>query len=145
MGFMANDFKRARLVPRTETLPVPDLLQWFDSSSPEWTVRGLSGNELARCRDMAEKNRKTISAIIDALSSETTKDTVSAVVELSGVDKSSIPMFSALRMELLVAGSVNPPCDIEIAAKLNMAHPTEFLLLTKAIMRLTGLGYVPGK
>ena len=143
MGFKATDFKKARLSPRTETLPLPDLADWFDGT-PEWTVKGLNGNELARCKEKAARNRKTITAIIEALSTERTEDAVSAVKTLTGTD-GAVPMSVALRLELLMAGSVEPACDIELAAKLNMAHPAEFQLLTTTIMRLTGLGHAPGK
>ena len=143
MGFKTKEFKKARLSPRTETIPLPDLADWFDGPA-EWTVKSLSGNELARCKEKAARNRKTITAIIEALSTERTEDAVSAVKTLTGTD-GAVPMSVSLRIELLVAGSVDPACDIEIAAKLNMAHPAEFQVLTKTIMRLTGLGYAPGK
>jgi hypothetical protein len=140
MGFKTKEFKKARLAPRTETIPLPDLADWFDGPA-EWTVKSLSGNDLARCKEKAARNRKTITAIIEALSTE---DVVAAVKCMTGTD-GAIPMSAALRIELLVAGSVEPTCDIELAAKLNMAHPAEFQVLTKTIMRLTGLGYAPGK
>ena len=140
MGFKTKEFKKARLSPRTETIPLPDLADWFDGPA-EWMVKGLNGNELARCKEMAARNRKTITAILETL---TTEDAVAALKCMTGTD-GAVPMDIALRMELLVAGSVEPACDIELAAKLNMAHPAEFQILTKKIMRLTGLGYAPGK
>jgi hypothetical protein len=140
MGFKTKEFKKARLAPRTETISLPDLADWFDGPA-EWTVKGLNGNELAYCKEMAARNRKTITAILETL---TTEDAVTAVKCMTGTD-GAVPMDIALRMELLVAGSVEPACDIELAAKLNMAHPAEFQVLTKTIMRLTGLGYAPGK
>ena len=63
---------------------------------------------------------------------------------LTGTD-GTVPMDIALRAELLVAGSVNPPCDIALALKLNMTYPIEFQQLTKRIETLTGMGYEPGK
>ena len=93
---------------------------------------------------MAERNRKTINALLEALSKNHTGGTVEAVQHLTGLD-GNVPMDIALRLELLIAGSVDPVCDIELAVKLNMAFPTEFLILTKKIMRLTGLGHEPGK
>jgi hypothetical protein len=141
MGFRTKEYKKARFSPRIETLPLPDLADWFDDGPPEWTVKGLNGNELAHCKEMAARNRKTITAILETL---TTEDAVAALKCMTGTD-GAVPMDIALRMELLVAGSVEPICDIELAARLNMAHPAEFQMLTKKIMRLTGLGYAPGK
>jgi len=143
MGFKIKEFKKARFSPRTETISLPDMADWFDGI-PEWTVRGLNGNELARCKEKAARNRKTITAIIEALSTEQTEDAVSVVKTITGTD-GSVPMSTSLRLEMLVAGSVDPVCDIELAAKLNMAHPAEFQILTKSITRLTGLGHEPGK
>ena len=143
MFFKAKEFKKAKLVHRTATVPLPDLKLWFDGP-PEWTVKGLNGNELGRCKEMAEKNRKTIDAVLEALSGKQPEGTATAVRHMTGLD-GSVPMDIALRLELLIAGSVDPVCDIELAVKLNMAFPTEFLILTKKIMRLTGLGYEPGK
>ena len=58
------------------------------------------------------------------------EDVVEAVKCLTGTD-GSVPMDIALRAELLVAGSVDPTCDIVLALKLNMTHPIEFQILTK--------------
>ena len=143
MFFKTKEFKKAKLVHRIETVPLPDLKQWFEGPA-EWTVKGLNGNELGHCKEMAERNRKTIGALLEALSKDHTAGTVEAVQHLTGLD-GHVPMDVALRIELLIAGSVDPVCDIELAVKLNMAFPTEFLILTKKIMRLTGLGYEPGK
>ena len=140
MSFKTKEFKKTKFSYRTEAVPLPDLKDWFDGP-PEWIVKGLSGNELARCKENAARNRKTITAIIEALSTE---DAVTAVKCMTGTD-GAVPMDIALRMELLVAGSLEPACDIELAAKLNIAYPAEFQILTKKIMRLTGLGHAPGK
>ena len=164
MAFKAKEFKKTKFAYRTETVPLPDLKQWFDGPA-EWTVKGLNGNELGRCKEMAERNRKTINAVIETLSKERTEGRdiasqgrdnatrgrdiasqgiVEVVEYMTGLD-GSVPMDIALRIELLIAGSIDPICDTGLAVKLNMAFPTEFQILTKKIMRLTGLGYEPGK
>jgi len=143
MPFKAKEFKKTRFACRTETVPLPDLKQWFDGPA-EWTVKGLNGNELGRCKEMAERNRKTINALLEALSENQVDRTVEVVQHLTGLD-GNVPMDIALRIELLIAGSINPICDTELAVKLNMTFPTEFKILTKKILRLTGLGYEPGK
>ena len=150
MAFKTKEFRKTKFAYRTETVPLPDLKQWFDGPA-EWTVKGLNGNELGRCKEMAERNRKTINAVIETLSKERTEGRdiasqgiVEVVEYMTGLD-GSVPMDIALRIELLIAGSIDPICDTGLAVKLNMAFPTEFQILTKKIMRLTGLGYEPGK
>ena len=143
MSFKAKEFKKTKFAYRTEAVPLPDLKDWFDGP-PEWIVKGLSGNELAHCKEMAQRNRKTIKAILETLVSQQSADVVEAVKHLTGTD-GSVPMDIALRAELLVAGSVDPVCDIVLALKLNMTHPIEFQYLTKRIETLTGMGYEPGK
>jgi len=142
MSFKAKEFKKTKFAYRTEAVPLPDLKDWFDGP-PEWVVKGLSGNELAHCKEMAQRNRKTIKAILETLVKEQSEDVVEAVKCLTGTD-GSVPMDIALRAELLVAGSVDPVCDIVLALKLNMTHPIEFQYLTKRIESLTGMGYEPG-
>jgi len=143
MPFKAKEFKKAKFAYRTEAVPLPDLKDWFDGP-PEWIVKGLNGNELAHCKEMAQRNRKTIKAILETLASQQSEDVVEAVKHLTGTD-GSVPMDIALRAELLVVGSVDPVCDIVLALKLNMTHPIEFQYLTKRIESLTGMGYEPGK
>ncbi|MDO9112044.1 MAG: hypothetical protein Q7U40_15400 [Desulfatirhabdiaceae bacterium] len=143
MPFKAKEFKKAKFTYRTEAVSLPDLKDWFDGP-PEWIVKGLSGNELAHCKEMAARNRKTIKTLLESLVKEQSEDVVEAVKHLTGTD-GTVPMDIALRAELLVAGSVNPPCDIALALKLNMTYPIEFQQLTKRIETLTGMGYEPGK
>ena len=143
MPFKSKEFKKANFAYRTEAVSLPDLKDWFDGP-PEWIVKGLSGNELAHCKEMASRNRKTIKTLLESLVKEQSEDVVEAVKYLTGTD-GTVPMDIALRAELLVAGSVDPPCDIALALKLNMTYPIEFQQLTKRIETLTGMGYEPGK
>jgi len=145
MAFKTKEFKKTKFAYRTEAVQLPntDLNQWFDGSA-EWIVKGLNGNELGHCKEMAERNRKTINTLIETLSKESTEGVINTVEYFTGLD-GSVPMDIALRIELLIAGSIDPVCDTELAVKLNMTFPTEFQILTKKIMRLTGLGYEPGK
>ena len=143
MPFKTKEFMKTKFTFQTRHVGVPDLGDWFDGA-PFWIVKGLNGNELAHCKEMAQRNRKTIKALLETLVKEQTADVVKAVKHLTGTD-GSVPMDIALRAELLVAGSVDPVCDIVLALKLNMTHPIEFLQLTKKIEELTGMGYEPGK
>ena len=49
MTFDLNRFRAADLSPRQVTVPVPDLAFFFpEGVKPVWTVRGLTGEEIAR-------------------------------------------------------------------------------------------------
>lgn len=145
MPFKAKEFKKAKFTYRTSPVMMPDLKDWFDGNGPPaWIVKGLNGNELAHCKEMALRNRKTIKSLLETLVKEQSIDAVVAVKHLTGTD-GSVPMDIALKAELLVAGSVDPVCDIVLALKLNMVHPIEFQYVTKRIEELTGMGYEPGK
>jgi len=143
MPFKTKEFMKTKFTFRTIPVGVPDLSDWFDGP-PFWIVKGLNGNELAHCKEMAQRNRKTIKTLLETLVKEQSADAVKAVKCLTGTD-GSVPMDIALRAELLVAGSVDPVCDIVLALKLNMTHPIEFQYVTKRIEELTGMGYEPGK
>jgi len=133
MAFKKSEFGKAKMGYRTADVSVPAMAEWFDGP-PVWKVRGLSGNELGRCNEMAE-NRKGLTEILQDLlvkkKAETTEDYV--------------PQEIAKRVEYLLIGSVEPNCDLDLAAKLNEAFPIEFRILTGKIIELTGQGQVVGK
>ncbi len=134
MAFNTKKFCKTPFEARTADIPVPAMSEWFDDAPPVWVVRGLSGNELGRCREMAE-NRKTLTEILQDLLNKTSEETVNDY----------IPKDVALWSELLILGSVDPVCDQELATKLNAAYPVEFAMLARKILELTGLGFQPGK
>lgn len=144
MPFNAQQFIDAKLVPRETGVPVPDLKQWFGEDEPVWVVRGLSGIELGQCNEAAERNRN-VAAILEGLISSSSKEKTTSVKELLGVGDGSVPQDVAKRLELLMRGSVSPPCDLELAKKLCTAFPVEFFQITNTITKLTGQGYEPGK
>ena len=62
------------------------------------------------------------------------------------VELGSEPEAIAKRIAHLTAGSVEPPCDEDLAARLNKTFPTVFLTLTNQILILSGQGMTsPGK
>ena len=77
MPFKSKEFKKAKFTYRTSPVPLPDLKDWFDGNGPpEWIVKGLNGNELAHCKEMALRNRKTIKSLLETLVKEQSKDVV---------------------------------------------------------------------
>jgi hypothetical protein len=143
MAFKAKSFDKAKFEPRTTEVKVPGLSEWFDGPAV-WVVRGLSGNELGRCNELAEKNRKNISDIVRALIANKGGETAEAIAGLVSLSD-DVPQDVARRIEYLIAGSVDPDCPLERAVLLNQAFPIEFRIITEEIFTLTGQGHVPGK
>jgi len=144
MSFDAKKFLKTKWQPRTEDFPVPDLKAFFpDGAKAVWKVRGLTGQELGRAAEAAERN-KNIAALIEGLTAEAAKDKAQAVKELLGVGGNA-PADIAKRIEHLVLGSVDPPCTPDLSVRLCEVFPVEFYQLTNKIMELSGKGQLPGK
>ena len=144
MQFDAKKFLKTKFTPRTEAVPVPDLAAFFpEGSEALWKVRGLTGQELGRVNEAAERN-KTAAAVLEAVVSAGDKEKTAAIREMLGIAV-NVPPDISRRLALLAAGSVDPPCTEELAVRLCEAFPVEFFQLTQTITRLTGQGHMPGK
>jgi len=139
-GFDLKKFRNAKFEARFEDVPVPDLKEFFGegAEAPAWRVRGLTGHELGKVNEAAERNRN-VSAILEALLSNSADDKAEAVKKLVGLDD-AVPHDIARRLEMLSLGSVDPEMDLELAVKLCTHFPIEFFALTNAITKLTGQG-----
>ena len=63
--FDSKKFLKTKFTPRTADVPVPDLREFFSDGTPAvWKVRGLTGHELGRAAEAAERN-KSVLAIIE--------------------------------------------------------------------------------
>lgn len=141
--FNLKRFDNAQLVPRTEEVEVVDLREYFDGEGPPiWTVRGLSGEEMYRVKNSVSRDRM-ISAVMSSFAG-TPADKITAVKELFGVGE-EVDEEAVRRIEMLVIGSVNPKLDRQAAVKLLNRFPITAGNLTDTILKLTGLGSVPGK
>lgn len=139
-----REFLRADLKPRTEDVAVPALAPWNDGVAPTVVVRGLSGPELARVREAAEKH-KNIGKTIEALVGGTDKEKIAAMRETMGIGD-ELPEDFAKRLEMLVIAAVEPSLDMTAALKLATSFPVDFYFLTNKITELTGQGHtIPGK
>ena len=137
-------FMAAKFEPRTQAVDVPDLAMWFPEDTPAViTVRGLTGEELARVNEAAAKNRN-MAGIVDALASASAPDKAEAIKEAIGISD-SVPDDLAKRIEQLVFGCVEPKFDQPAAVKFFQVFPVEGYILSNAIMRLTGQGQQPGE
>lgn len=143
MGFDTNHFLATQFVPREEDVPVPDLIDFFDNKKPVWRVRGLNGFELGKVEEIKRRN-KQIENILEGIVSTGSKKQIEAIKKLVGNTKDATDDV-AKRLELLVIGSVDPVCDLELSKKLLTAFPIEFFDITNRINLLTGKGHIPGK
>lgn len=144
MSFDVKKFLKAKFTHRIEGVPVPDLAAYFpEGIKPVWKVRGLTGQELGQANEAAARNT-TILAILEGIASRMSKEQTQAVKELIGVGGST-PQDVAKRLEQLMIGSVDPVCTQDLAVRLCEVYPVEFWELTNTIVRLTGLGQMPGK
>jgi hypothetical protein len=144
MPFDSKRFLKSQFIPREDTVPVPDMQAFFpDGEDPVWTVRGLTGVEMAKANEAAERNRN-ISAILEGLVSRSKQEKIDSVRQLIGIDE-KVPDDIAKRVELFILGSVEPKADTELALKVCTAFPIEFFEITNRITVLTGRGHVPGK
>lgn len=139
MSFDKKAFMKTQFEPRVESVPVPDLKLFFsDGTEPLWKVRNLTGHELGKVNEAAERN-KAIASIMDGIMSTDAKDKVDAIKAAIGLDDTT-PTDIVRRQEMLVIASVDPVVDKEFSVKLCMHYPVEFFQLTQAITKLTGQG-----
>lgn len=137
--YMAENFK-----PRETKVPVPELKNWFEKGDePVWTVRGLTGIEIAKANEVAAK-RSLSTAILEGLLTMKGSEVKEAITKLVGRGD-EIPEKVAMQIEHLVIGSVDPPCDEDLALRVNKTYPTVFLSLCQNILLLSGQGMSPGK
>ena len=141
--FDTQRFTQTPLAPRTASVAVTELTHWFSpDEAPVWIVRGLTGDEIARANEAADRTAKlraAMEAMLQAGSAR--KDAFAALLGTSD----DVPDDLLKRYEHLIAGSVNPPADRELAIKLFATYPVVAFQLTNKILELTGLGADPGK
>lgn len=141
--FDLQRFSQAALNPRTAEIAVPDLRAFFaPDDAPVWTVRGLTGDEIARANEATDRTAKLRAAMEAMLNAGAARKDAFAALLGTGDD---VPDDLIKRYEHLIAGSVEPPCDRELAIKLFAAFPVVAFQLTNKILELTGLGADPGK
>jgi len=146
MTFDLERFRGASLTPRQLAVPVPDLAAFFPEGEPAvWTVRGLTGEEIARCNE-SNARHATIAATVQALanSAAAKADTVEALQTLLGYG-TDVPEDLAKRFDHLTFGSIEPAIDRATAVKLFASYPIVAYILTNKILELTGMGPDLGK
>lgn len=143
--FDSKSFKKEKFKARTEDVAVPDLEAWFKKGTKAvWKVRGLSGKEVGATKMAAAKN-KSLAGIMEMLKSANVTEKTEAMAAVMDLGKDRITDDIAERLEQLVTGSLKPKCDIDLAVKLCESFPVDFYNITNRILKLTGLGMVPGE
>lgn len=141
-------FLSAALQPRQQRVPVPELAHWLlPGAEAVWTVRGLTGAELARANEAAESGLAKVRALVAALVGDAA--TKAADIRKSlGLSNEDVPQDISRRIEWLTAGSVHPvlgPDNRDVAVRMAETFPTQFYALTNTIINLTGQGAELGK
>jgi hypothetical protein len=141
MSFDPDRFEQAKFEPRTELVHVPGLSDFFDDDDCLWEVRCLNSNELHRALG-ADKTQKALAEILASIADHA--ENAKSAGKVLGI-YGDTPGEVAKRLEMLTAGSVNPEVTLPIAVKLAENYPIEFLELTNAITKLTGMGFESAK
>lgn len=137
MAFNSQKFMATQFEPRTATIDVPGLSDWFNEGEPPvWVIRGQTANEIAMAMEAGAKH-KNIDAIIKAIAAN--QDKVNELKKAIGIEKDT-PGEIIKRIEQLVQCSIDPIITLDVAVKLGETRPIEFYQLTNEILRLTGLG-----
>jgi hypothetical protein len=137
--FNQDSFVAAKFEPVTRTIPAPDLASWFEEGeTPEFTVRGLTGAELARTHEAASTDA-TLSRVLKALNTANAGGIAEARVALGLGDET--PSEIARRVAMLHIACVAPEGLLRnTVVLLAERFPILFYTLTNAISELTGEG-----
>lgn len=139
MGFDTQSFQRAAWVHRTQEVPVPELADFFTDGAPAiFKVRGLSADELYKIRSSVSRHR-LMEGIAEGLAEGSKSGAARAIKDALGAGPALDPA-TPRAMETLIAGCVDPPCDLDLARLLMDKHGLVFMKLSDAIMSLTGQG-----
>jgi len=142
--FDAKRFLNMPFTAREDDVRVPDLRDFFpEGEEPVWRVRGLTGQELGVAIHAAERN-KNAEAILDGIASSVSSRKADAIRKLLG-ERGDVTDDVARRLEMFVMGSVTPEADMQLAVKMCRVYPIEFLQITNAVNKLTGMGQVAKK
>lgn len=139
MTFDIAKFKTTKFKSREEAIKVPELKQFFNEGEEVvWTVRGLTGDELAITNEATALN-KNLSQLVDGIINGAGAEKIEAIKESLGLTDKT-PDDIVRRITMLKLGSVAPVVDQQFAVRLADAFPTTFYNLTNHIINLTGKG-----
>ncbi|WP_051617246.1 hypothetical protein [Desulfonatronovibrio hydrogenovorans] len=144
MSFDLKKFSKAKFQARTEAVAVPALADFFEEDSkPEFLVRGLTGEEMARANEALNKS-KNIAAILEAIAGQAQNEKIKGLKDVMGLGD-DMPGDLAKRIEVLAMGCVEPVLDIQNASKIFRVAPVDGYALTNKILVLSGQGMTLGE
>lgn len=140
IGFNSEKFNATQFHARTRVVDVPELAEYFaDGAPPVFTVRGLTGSELASARDAVRLNM----AASDAVSASSGADdkvkwALNFLMTLTGGSESlNVTSEYALRLSMVSLGA---SLDQATVVRIGRNFPIVFGALAHAIDDLTGMG-----
>jgi hypothetical protein len=140
MAFDTQAFAEATLSVRTDSVAVPELAAFFgDGEDAVWRVRALSANDVQRAASAKERLTRE-SALIDAIAAGSREQMAEELARVLGRRAEDVEPETGRRMEILIAGSVEPVCNLEMAGRLAEHFPIPFITITNRILALTGQG-----
>jgi hypothetical protein len=142
MAFDLKKFRKEKFSARTEEVLLPELKNYFADEKPVFKVRGMTGDEMYRVREAAEK-RRDMQTIISKLTSGQGDQIAEALKELYGDD--TVPDEFVKRVEIVLIGCVEPSLERQDVMKLFRNYPTQAGTLATKILFLTGEGSLPGE
>lgn len=141
MTFKLTEFSNADLSPRLSGVKTPEISGWFeDGADPVFKVRGLTGEEFYHVRESVNK-RRDMQAIASKILGGDGGAVAEAIEELYG----AVPDEFVRRVEVLVAGCVEPAMDRPMAVKLLKHFPSTAHTVAEEILRATGEGSTVGE
>lgn len=147
MGFDLKKFEKTKFVERTDTVKIkgePLKAMFADGDTPEFTVRGLTGEEMARCNE-AQSRQKKMSDVAEAMAGEGGAERVQAIRESMGLSQGDVPADLARRIEMLCHGCVDPKLDLMAAKKVFKVSTVDGYDLSNKILHLSGQGMQVGE
>ncbi|MBF0140071.1 MAG: hypothetical protein HQL74_07310 [Magnetococcales bacterium] len=143
-GFDTKAFLTARFTDREADIELPGLEEWMPGGKTAvFTVRGLTGEEVARVREAVELNSS-----IDAVASKVSgfgQYAAGLLMNVFGMMDpvgGSVPDGHVYFIAVVRQGCVSPKLDQEMAVKFGREYPIQFGMVAKKILELTGLGRV---
>jgi hypothetical protein len=140
-----DKFKQANFERRTALVPVPGLSAFFDNGeTPELTVQGLTGHEVAKARERVKQN-SAINELVEKIVSEKASSKIRGLQQALGLSD-DVPDDLVYRIAVCEFGVASVKLEQEDCVKLADICPEDFYLITSKILTLTGLGQVhPGE
>lgn len=112
--------------------------------TPVFKVRCLEGFEIGKAKEAAARNRN-IRAILEGIISDRSEEVTESIKKLLGTGDDVLQDISE-KIEYVLAGLVEPSdWTLDNVLWLCRNFPVNFYALSQEIMKLTGLGHVPGK